>query len=88
MLLSFDPKVFTEIFYSLSFSAETYSQQQDRVHRYGQKHTCKYYRIFCNTHVEHKIRQAIDDKITLRGEMLVDIAKSLKDLEQKDVTVV
>jgi SNF2 family DNA or RNA helicase len=74
-----DTEVFTEIFYSVSFSAETYSQQQDRIHRYGQKHTCKYYRLFCNTPVEHKIRIALENKIALRKEMLVDIAQSLKD---------
>ncbi|HXP51342.1 MAG TPA: SNF2-related protein, partial [Bacteroidia bacterium] len=28
-LINFDPQVFTEIFFSLSFSSETYSQQQD-----------------------------------------------------------
>jgi SNF2 family DNA or RNA helicase len=87
-LVNFDPQVFTEIFYSLSFSSETYSQQQDRVHRLGQKHTCKYYRIFCNTPIEHQIRKAIDDKISLRGEMLVDIAHSLKSLEQTNETLV
>jgi SNF2 family DNA or RNA helicase len=75
----FDPEVFTEIFYSVSFSSEVYSQQQDRIHRFGQKHTCQYYRIFCNTPIEHKIRVALEDKLILRKEMLVDIAQSLKE---------
>jgi SNF2 family DNA or RNA helicase len=74
-----DSEVFTEIFYSVSFSSEVYSQQQDRIHRFGQKNTCKYYRIFCNTPIEHKIRVALEDKLILRKEMLVDIAQSLKD---------
>lgn len=75
----FDPEVFTQIFYSVSFSSEVYSQQQDRIHRFGQKHTCKYYRIFCNTPIEHKIRVALEDKLLLRNEMLVDIAESLRN---------
>lgn len=79
ILPAFNNSVYTQIFYSMSFSLETYLQQQDRIHRFGQKHECKYYRLFLNTPVEHRIRKAIDDKTVLKTQMLVDIAHSLKN---------
>lgn len=69
--------VHTEVFYSMSFSLEVYLQQQDRIHRLGQKHVCDYYRIFSSCPVEHRIRDAICDKMALKYEMLVDVAVSL-----------
>ncbi|HET8689119.1 MAG TPA: DEAD/DEAH box helicase [Methanosarcina sp.] len=72
-------EVHTEIFYSLNFSLEVYLQQQDRVHRLGQKHTCEYYRIFATTPVESRIKSAIEEKMTIRYDMLVDIAESLRN---------
>ncbi len=71
------PEVYTQIFYSMNFSLEVYLQQQDRIHRLGQKHTCEYYRIFANTPVEKRIQKAIEEKMSLRWEMLVDVAKEL-----------
>jgi SNF2 family DNA or RNA helicase len=73
------PEVHTEIFYSCNFSLEVYLQQQDRIHRIGQKHNCDYYRIFANTNVEQQIRKALDEKLTIRKEMLIDIAEKLKE---------
>jgi SNF2 family DNA or RNA helicase len=73
------PEVHTEIFYSCNFSLEVYLQQQDRIHRIGQKHNCDYYRIFANTSVEQQIRKALDEKLTIRKEMLIDIAEKLKE---------
>lgn len=71
------PEVYTQVFFSMNFSLEVYLQQQDRIHRLGQKHECDYYRIFCNSPVEKRIKSAIEDKMTLRYEMLVDVAESL-----------
>lgn len=73
------PEVFTEIFYSINFSLEVYLQQMDRIHRIGQKHTCQYYRIFVNNPIEKKLKGAIEDKMSIREEMLVDIAEKLKE---------
>jgi SNF2 family DNA or RNA helicase len=77
------PEVHTEIFFSMNFSLEVYLQQQDRIHRLGQKHACDYYRIFSNSPVEKRIREAIGDKLVLRQDMLVDVAASLIREEQE-----
>lgn len=76
------PEVHTQIFYSCNFSLEVYLQQQDRIHRIGQTHECDYYRIFANTSVEHQIRKALEDKMVIRKEMLVDIAERLKEMPE------
>lgn len=72
-----DSSVYTQIFYSINFSLEVYLQQQDRIHRLGQVHDCHYYRLFANSPIETKIRQAISDKVYLRKEILVDIMNSV-----------
>lgn len=72
-----DPTVHTEVFFSLNFSLEIYSQQQDRIHRLGQEQECHYYRIFCNNPIESKIRKAIEDKMVIRTEMLVDVSNTV-----------
>lgn len=81
------PEVFTQVFYSVNFSLEVFLQQQDRIHRLGQRHDCDYYRIFASTPVELRIREAIEDKMSIRKEMLVDIAESLRK-ETPTVTTV
>lgn len=77
VLPSIDPSVHVEVFYSVNFSLEVYLQQIDRIHRLGQKHDCHYYRIFVNNPVEIKLRESISDKMYLKKEMMVDVAKSL-----------
>ena len=77
VLPNIDTQIYTQIFYSLNFSLEVYLQQQDRIHRLGQDHECEYYRLFSNTPIERKIRMALDDKMALRTEMLVDVAQTL-----------
>ena len=77
VLASFDSKVHTQIFYSLNFSLEVYLQQQDRIHRIGQTEPCDYYRLFTNTSIERKLKEAMDTKMDIRREMLVDIAGRL-----------
>lgn len=67
--------VFTQIFYSLNFSLEVYLQQQDRIHRLGQENECEYYKLISNTPIELHIVKRIDEKQTIRAEMLVDFIK-------------
>lgn len=69
--------VFTQVFYSLNFSLETYLQQQDRIHRLGQEHPCDYYRLFTKFLVENHVKEKIDEKMSIRGEMLQDIINKL-----------
>lgn len=78
LLPGLDPSVYTQIFYSCNFSLEVYLQQMDRVHRLGQKHDCTYYRLFVNLPIEFKIKKALDDKMEVRIETLVDIAEKLR----------
>jgi SNF2 family DNA or RNA helicase len=74
---SIESRVFTQIFYSLNFSLEVYLQQQDRIHRLGQEHECEYYRIFCNLEAERKVKEKIDEKMSIRGQILEDVIHSL-----------
>lgn len=80
-LPEFNLEVHTEIFYSCNFSLEVYLQQQDRIHRIGQKYNCDYYRIWNHLPVEYVIRDALSNKMSIRKEMLVDIAEKLKELD-------
>lgn len=75
------PEVHTQIFYSMNFSLEVYLQQQDRIHRLGQKHDCDYYRIFAISPVEKRIRDAITEKLTIRHSLLIDIAEKIHNEE-------
>lgn len=83
VLPGLDPAVYTQIFLSLSFSLEVYLQQIDRIHRLGCTHTCEYYRIFANTPVDRKLKEALESKMSLRKEMLVDIA--ISTLENNEI---
>lgn len=71
------PEVFTQIFYSLNFSLETYLQQQDRIHRLGQEFDCRYYRLFTNLEAERHVKEKIDEKLSIRGQILQDVITSL-----------
>lgn len=79
VLPGISPEVYTQVFYSLNFSLEVYLQQQDRIHRLGQTHDCDYYRIFALTPVEKRMRDALNDKLSIRQDMLIDIAEKLKE---------
>lgn len=87
MFPGISPEVHTQVFYSMNFSLEVYLQQQDRIHRLGQKHDCDYHRIFASSPVETKIRQTIGEKMNLRWEMLVDIAEGLLKEDMVDPAV-
>lgn len=70
-------EVFTQIFYSMNFSLEVYLQQQDRIHRLGQEFTCYYYHIICNTPAEIRVKEAIENKKSIRGAVLQDVITQL-----------
>lgn len=72
-----DPRVWTQVFYSLNFSLEVFLQQQDRTHRIGQTKECEYIRLFANCPVEHKIKEALALKLHIKKSMLVDIANGV-----------
>ncbi len=72
-----DPRVYTEVFFSLNFSLEVFLQQQDRIHRIGQEHECEYYIIVNDTPVELRISDALVKKLNLREAVLVDIMDQL-----------
>lgn len=77
ILCGLESEVYTQIFYSLNFSLETYLQQQDRIHRIGQEHECEYYRLFTNFPVEKHVKEKIDEKLSIRGQILHDVIGSL-----------
>lgn len=77
-----DPSVCNEVFFSMNFSLEVFSQQQDRIHRLGQENECTYYRLFTNSPVEKKIKKAIENKLSMRETMLVDVANTLMKEEE------
>ena len=82
MIPGISPEVFTEIFLSCSFSLEIYLQACARIHRIGQTKECHYYRIFSDSKVEKKILEALDAKMSIRKEMLVDIFSSLTENDE------
>lgn len=76
-LPEFDPVVSDEIFYSLNFSLEMFLQQQDRIHRIGQKRLCRYWMLLSNSKVERTIADRLESKQACSREVLVDIIGSL-----------
>ncbi len=77
ILPDFDPIVSDEIFYSLNFSLEIFLQQQDRIHRIGQKRKCKYWLLLTNSKVEQTIADRLESKLICNREVLVDIINSI-----------
>jgi SNF2 family DNA or RNA helicase len=78
--LRFRSEVHDEIFYSLNFSLEIFLQQQDRIHRIGQNKECNYWLILGNTKMEKKIADALERKLHLSRELLIDIANLEKEV--------
>jgi SNF2 family DNA or RNA helicase len=77
-------EVSDEVFYSLNYSLEVFLQQQDRIHRIGQNNECNYWLLIANTSVEHSIKEAIENKMTIREDMLIDIARKLQNIDSKN----
>lgn len=76
------PEVFTQIFYSLSFSLEMFLQQQDRIHRLGQERECEYYLLLAMNPMETRVYDALQDKMDIRKELLVDIISKMSNSVQ------
>ena len=74
----FSPTISDEIFYSINFSLEVYLQQQDRIHRIGQKEECKYWILLGNTSVEGRILDRLQAKLKCNREFLEDISKQAR----------
>lgn len=64
--------VYTQVFYSLSFSLEVFTQQQDRIHRLGQEKACEYYVLLSNTPIELWVWESLENKLEIRRELLID----------------
>lgn len=73
LLNRLNPAVFTQVFFSLTYSLEVFLQQQDRIHRIGQTNECHYYLLISDLPTELKLIQALRDKQELREFMLEDI---------------
>ena len=73
-----DSQVYTQIFYSLNFSLEVFLQQQDRVHRIGQKRECEYFILLTDFDVERYVYKVLGDKEDVKDTMMVDFVKSRK----------
>lgn len=74
----FDLRVHTQVFYSLNYSLELYLQQQDRCHRIGQEHPCDYFLLLADNEYDRGILDKLDVKMSIRGEILVDIFHKIK----------
>ena len=70
-----DTKVYTHIFYSLNYSLEVYLQQQDRSHRIGQTHEVEYYILISDSPADRAIYDALQAKMVIRDDMLVDYSR-------------
>lgn len=75
VFLDVDTKVYTHIFYSLNYSLEVYLQQQDRSHRIGQTHEVEYYILLSDSPADRAIYDALQAKLTIREDMLVDYSR-------------
>jgi SNF2 family DNA or RNA helicase len=73
-----DSTVYTQIFYSLNFSLEVFLQQQDRVHRIGQKKACDYFILLTDFDIERYVYKVLGDKEDVKDTMMVDFVKSRK----------
>lgn len=73
LLNRLNPAVFTQVFFSVTYSLEVFLQQQDRIHRIGQTNECHYYMLVSDLPTEQKLIQALKDKQEIREFMLEDI---------------
>lgn len=58
-------KASTMIYYSTDYNSETDLQSQDRIHRIGQKNTCRYIYLISPNTIEEKIMSILKDKENL-----------------------
>lgn len=79
VLPDFDTRVHTHVFWSLGWSLERYTQQQDRSHRIGQNHDVDYYILATDCGIEDLIWSRLDKKEEIRDAILVDYIKGLRE---------
>lgn len=79
LLNRLNPAVFTQVFFSVTYSLEVFLQQQDRIHRIGQTNECHYYLLISDLPTELRLMQALKDKQELREFMLEDIIHKARD---------
>ena len=77
VLPEFDTSVYNHVFWSLGWSLERYTQQQDRSHRIGQKHDVHYWILATECGIEDLVWDRLDKKEDIRSSILVDYIKSV-----------
>ena len=77
VLPDFDTSVYTHVFWSLGWSLERYTQQQDRSHRIGQTHDVDYWILATECGIEDLVWDRLDKKEEIRDAILVDYIKGL-----------
>lgn len=74
-----ESSIYTQVFYSVTFSLEVFLQQQDRIHRIGQQHACSYYILVADLPTDQRIIEALYNKTDLRNSMLEDIINQCRE---------
>lgn len=77
VLPEFDTEVYNHVFWSLGWSLERYTQQQDRSHRIGQRNEVHYWILATECGIENLVWERLDRKEAIRSSILVDYIKSL-----------
>ena len=77
VLPNFDTSVHTHVFWSLGWSLERYTQQQDRSHRIGQTHEVDYHILATDCGIENLVWDRLDKKECIRDSILVDYIKGI-----------
>ena len=72
------------IYYSLDWSAELWSQSQDRIHRVGQKRNCTYISLLCKDTIDEIIYGRLQKKIEGSKELLEHLKIKIKKEKKKD----
>ena len=77
ILPDFDTAVYNHVFWSLGWSLERYTQQQDRSHRIGQRNDVHYWILATDCGIESLVWDRLDKKECIRDAILVDYVKSI-----------
>ena len=72
VLPDFDTAVYTHVFWSLGWSLERFTQQQDRSHRIGQRNDVHYFILATTDGIEDLIWDRLSKKEEVRDAILVD----------------
>lgn len=72
VLPDFDTSVYNHVFWSLGWSLERYTQQQDRSHRIGQRNDVHYWILATDLGIEDLVWERLDKKELVRDTILVD----------------